>query len=107
MKNNHKYETAIEAIQGLRKEGYLLDFRIKENYIFCKDCKFETEEFEITNIFRFEGDIDSLDDVVVYAIQSNKNLKGILVTAYAISVGPISPNLMAKLSMRDYALMRA
>jgi len=107
MKTKHIYETALETIQCLRKEGYTLDFKLEENCIFCKEVVFQPHDFEVINVFRFEGNEDPIDDAVVYAIESKNNQRGILVTTNAIFYGPVSEILMTKLDIREYTFMKA
>jgi hypothetical protein len=69
------YETILGAINGLKERGYILDFNLKENCIICEDEKFQPEDFEITEFYRFEGETDPADEAVVYAIESKKGEK--------------------------------
>lgn len=100
METEHNYATVVEAINALRKEGYNLDFNLEENCIVCANGKFEADDFEIMKVYRYEGDSDPADEAVVYAIQSNKGDKGILVTAYgAYEDSNMNRYLLKKLSM--------
>jgi hypothetical protein len=79
------YETMNEAVNDLIKRGYEHDFNIEDDSILCKknDQRLSPEEFEIDEIYRFEGDTDPGDENIVYAISSKShNMKGILVNAY-------------------------
>jgi hypothetical protein len=79
------YETMNEAVNGLIKRGYDHDFNVVEDSILVKqkDIRLSPEEFEIDEIYRFEGDSDPGDENIVYAISSKEHgLKGILVNAY-------------------------
>lgn len=92
------YETLTAAINGLKQRGYQLDFNLKENCIICEDVEFHPEDFEISEVYRFEGDTDPADEAVVYAIESKNGQKGILVNAFGIYADPMSDNLIKKLS---------
>ena len=92
------YETLTGAINGLKQRGYKLDFNLKENCIICEDEEFHPEDFEISEVYRFEGDTDPADEAVVYAIESKKGQKGILVNAFGIYADPMSDSLIKKLS---------
>lgn len=53
------------------------------------------EEFRIDHAFRFEGDSDPADEMVVYSISSNDGkYKGILVNGYGIYSDPRSTELI-------------
>ncbi len=92
------YETISGAINGLKERGYKLDFNLKENRIICEDEKFQPEDFEITEFYRFEGETDPSDEAVVYAIESNNGKKGVLVNAFGIYADPLSDDIIKKLS---------
>jgi hypothetical protein len=93
------YNTLVEAIEGLEKEGYSEEFNLKENYLESNHGKFKIlhHEFEIDKFFRFEGETDPADESIVYAISSEKyNLKGVLVSAYGIYSEPMADEMMKK-----------
>ena len=95
------YNTLVEAVEGLEKEGYTEEFNLKQNYLESSNGKFQIlhHEFEIDKFFRFEGDTDPADESILYAISSLKyNLKGVLVNAFGIYSDPIADELMKKLS---------
>ncbi|MGG9970293.1 hypothetical protein ACQ33O_00750 [Ferruginibacter sp. SUN002] len=85
MKNHYHYETVTEAIEQLREQGYTLDFNLEENCIVCDTDKFSADEFDIVEIYRYEGDSDPADEATVYGIQSKSGIKGILVTGFGNS----------------------
>jgi hypothetical protein len=91
------YETVSEAINGLKQRGYTLDFNLQENCIVCHIDKFNPEEFEITEVHRFEGNTDPSDQAVVYAIESVTGLKGVLVNGYGVSAESMSAEMVRKM----------
>jgi len=93
------YDTVSEAITGLRKRGYNLDFNLSENCVICNENKFRPEDFVITEVHRFEGDTDPADEAVVYAIESKTGLKGVLVSGYGASAIGLGSEMAKKLSM--------
>ena len=93
------YDTVSEAINDLKKRGYTLDFNLEENCIICNHEKFEPLDFEITEVYRFEGDSDPADEAVVYGIASKIGLKGVLVNGYGPSADAMSGEMARKLNM--------
>ena len=96
------FDTASETITGLMKIGYTTDFRIHpENE--CLICNhnarsLSADDFEIDAIFRFEGDSDPADEMIVYAISSEKfNLKGVVVNGYGIYSDSVSSKIVERL----------
>jgi hypothetical protein len=92
------YDTMTEAINELRGRGYITDFNLEKNCIVCHEEKFNAEEFEIDEVYRFEGATDPADEAVVYAIGSKTGLKGILVNAFGIYAEIMSDEMIKKLS---------
>ncbi|MEQ1677698.1 MAG: hypothetical protein ABL876_13400 [Chitinophagaceae bacterium] len=93
------YDTVSEAINGLKKRGFGFDFNLEENCIVCNTDKFDVNDFEIVEIYRFEGDSDPSDEAIVYAIESVNGIKGVLVSGYGISAEGMSAEMAKKLSV--------
>lgn len=100
MEKEHFYGTVTEAINAFRDKGFTLDFNLDENCLTCANGKFDSEDFEIVAFYRYEGDSDPADSAMVYAIESDKGHKGILVTGYGVSDNTISDRMLKKLSFR-------
>lgn len=98
----YSYDTLSAATDGLKERGYTKDFNLEENCIICHGDKYNPEDFEITEVHRFEGDSDPADEAVVYAIESFKGVKGILVSGYGISAEGMSAEMAKKLSLRHH-----
>lgn len=93
----YTYDTVSAAVNGLKKRGYTMDFNLKENCLVCHEDKFNVDDFEIVEFHRFEGDSDPADEAVVYAIESNKGQKGVLVNGYGPSSEAMSGEMAKKL----------
>lgn len=94
------YATLTEAIEGLRKAGYTIDFNLKENCLECTNGVHRVlpDEFHIDQTWRFDVDTDPADQSILYAISSEKhNIKGILVNAYGIYSDAVTNEMLEKL----------
>ena len=94
------YGTLSETINGLKEEGYTLDFNINKDCIICdqQNISLSPDEFAIDKVYRFEGESNPEDQSILYAISSQKfNVKGVLVNGYGISADEKSNALIAKL----------
>lgn len=98
MNGQAHYGTITEALTEFRKQGFMLDFNLDENCIVCNLDRFDADEFEIVDMYRYEGDSDPADGAVVYAIQSHSGLKGVLVTGYGTSMDNVTEHILRKLS---------
>ena len=94
------YATVSEAIEALRKQGFTTDFNLEKNCIVCHPEKFDPDDFEIVDVYRYEGNSDPADEATVYAIESKTGLKGVLVTGYGISTDTMSTEILNKLHNR-------
>ena len=96
------YDTVVYALNGLKARGYTINFNLAFDKIMCSDNKIclNPDEFEIVEIYRFEGDTNPSDEDVVYAIESKEgNIKGIITSAFGLYADEISSEMIRKLSM--------
>lgn len=95
------YDNLIEAIAGLKKQGYTEDFNLMADCIqpTCRNIKLFHTDFEIDKSFTFEGDGSSADDTsIIYAVSSEKfNVKGTMVNASGIYSDAITDEMLRKL----------
>jgi hypothetical protein len=97
MKQQFHYATVTEAIDQLKKRGFTLDFNLKENQFTADDQVYPADEFEIVDLYRYEGQSDPADEAVVYAVASPSGIKGILVSGYGISTDEASIETLKQL----------
>lgn len=100
MSANYKYATVLEAIKQLRDLGFMVDFNIVGNALTVNDAEYDCEDFEITEIYRYEGDSNPDEEATVYGIESKDGVKGILVTSYGMYIEEVSEDLLKKLSLK-------
>lgn len=94
------YDTVSQAVNGLRDRGFTVDFNLAENCLICNGEEYTIQDFEITEVHRFEGDTDPSDQAVVYAVESErKDIRGVLVTGYGISAEGMSAEMAEKLKI--------
>lgn len=96
----YAYDTVAEAIKGLKQRGYNIDFNLEADCISCPSSRLSPSEFEITEVYRFEGDSDPADEAVVYAIESGDGRKGVLVNGFGVSADEAGEEMVEKLSVR-------
>lgn len=66
-------------------DGYEDDFKVLEDGRLTSlktDNKYEPDDINVVNFFRFEGQSDPNDNTIMYVIETNDGLKGTLVDAY-------------------------
>ena len=98
------YDTVTEAMAELKSLGYTLDFSIMtddEECLFCHSTStaLSPDDFEIDSFYRFEGNSDPGDGMIVYAISSKKNkVKGVVVNAYGMYADIGTSKIIKKLN---------
>ena len=96
------YDTVSTTLNSLKERGFIKDFNLAFDKIICSDTDecLNPHEFEITEVYRFEGETNPSDEAVVYAVESvDGKLKGSLVSAYGTYADPISDDMIKKLSI--------
>ena len=97
MKQQFHYATVTEAIEQLRKQGFTLDFNLKENQFIVDDKAYTANEFEIVDVYRYEGPYDPGDEATVYALANKEGVKGVLVSGYGASSDEASEETLKQL----------
>ena len=98
----HSYETVVAALDDLKVRGYTLNFNIAFDKISCNenDICLDPDEFEIVEVYRFEGDSNPDDEDVLYAVQSKDgSIKGAISSAYGHYADSVSDEIIKKLSI--------
>ncbi|GEO11209.1 phosphoribosylpyrophosphate synthetase [Segetibacter aerophilus] len=99
----YTYDTVTEAIADLNKRGYIDTLNIKTDCLICGDRQItlNPEQFNINEVYRFEGETDPGDETIVYAISSrNGKIKGTLVNGFGTYADTISEELVRKLNIK-------
>ena len=96
------YDTVVEALNGMKERGYTTNFNIAFDKLICSEKKhvLNPDEFEITEVYRFEGDTNPGDEDVVYAVESKKgDIKGVFSGAFGLYADSVSTDMLRKLAM--------
>ncbi|HET8827762.1 MAG TPA: hemerythrin domain-containing protein [Pelobium sp.] len=104
MKTNY-YDTVSETINQLAKNGYTTDFEVLKEHdcLVCKQTaqQLSPDEFVIDETHRFEGETDPGDEMIVYAISSQKHgIKGIVVNGYGTYADADTYKIVARLKKK-------
>ena len=98
----NSFDTVTDTLKELKRRGYTVDFNIAFDKIMCSANKIclNPHEFEIVEVYRFEGDSNPSDEDVVYAIESKDGkVKGTMSSAYGMYAESISTEMIQKLSI--------
>jgi hypothetical protein len=101
----NQYDTVVAAFEGLKQRGYTLDFNIAFDKLECSSTQvcLNPSDFEITEVYRFEGETNPSDEEVVYAVASTDGkTKGVLHSAFGTYADAISDEMIRKLTMNRH-----
>lgn len=96
------YDTVVAAINGLKERGYSIDFNLAFDKLTCRDTNacLDPSQFEITEVYRFEGDTNPSDEDIVYGVESTDGkMKGVLTGAFGTYADALSVEMSRKLHM--------
>ena len=98
-----RYTNMLEAIQELKKRGFTTNFEFLDQTFRDVDSgrTFKAEELTIVGHYRFEGASDPDDMSVVYAIESDDGLKGIVADAFGLYANPDLGGFLEKIKIRE------
>lgn len=78
-----------------------MDYNLSEKHLQCKelDANYTPQQFEVVEVYRFEGMSNPDDNSVIYAIKTDDGNKGTLVDAYGAYADSISLEMAQRLRM--------
>ncbi len=96
------YDTVTEAVKDLKARGFIIDFNLAFDKLICSENSIclNPNEFEIVEVYRFEGETNPSDEDIVYAVESKDGShKGVITSAFGLYADPVSNELLQKLAM--------
>ncbi len=92
--------TLVSCMNHLRDRGFTEDFTIDEKGIKMQDIKkhYKPEQVSVENFYRFEGETDPADSAILYAIETNDGLRGVISDAYGMYADRFTGAFMRKVS---------
>ncbi len=99
----NKYETLMEALEGLNRRGFVQDFKFNEYGIYLEAVNvfIETKDLSIVEFHKFEGTSDPADGAIVFAIESKKGFKGVLIDAVGMYHESSKSDFLNRLSFKN------
>lgn len=102
--DTHNYNSVIEAITDLQKQGYTYEFVLDgaNECVVChqKELSLSADDFQIDTVYRFDAQSDPDEETIVYAVSSKKHLiKGIIINAFGIYGDANANSLVEKLKI--------
>lgn len=90
--------TLVKCTNNLQAEGYTENFVAKQNGIEAPSLKrvYKPWEVKINSFYRFEGESDPADNSILYAIETEDGVKGMIVDAYGAYSNPLIDEFITK-----------
>lgn len=82
--NLNIYDNLVQATKDLNDRGYKHDFQMEKDGLRClKTGKiYKSSEMKIVEYHRLEGATNPSDMSIIYVIECNDNVNGIVISAY-------------------------
>lgn len=96
------YDTLAAALNELTGRGFNLDFNLEQNCFFNSENGFDIDDFQIVDIYRYEGETDPADQVSLYAIESSQGKRGFFLAIYGALTDEYSTKVLHMLKSRKY-----
>ncbi|RYD58446.1 MAG: hypothetical protein EOP56_04315 [Sphingobacteriales bacterium] len=76
--------TLTTCVNKVVKDGYTDSFKVTRQGLYSpsKDRHYAPEDITVVNFYRFEGESDPGDEMIMYVIETTDGLKGTLIDAY-------------------------
>ena len=77
-------KTLSQCMESLHKYGFNSDFHVEDKQLKTSgsDKHYNPDDVSIVNFYRFEGESDPADSSILYAIEANDGMKGMLADAF-------------------------
>jgi hypothetical protein len=87
-------KTLASCMASLQQQGFTANFMVNEKGLYDIDSNevYKPNEVKITSFYRFEGESDPADSSILYAIETEDGVKGLLSDSY----GPYSDPAVEK-----------
>lgn len=101
--NPPKFASEVDAIRILHQRGFTADFEPRDDILrdITSGRQFRPEELTIVEHHRFEGASNPDDMSVIYAVESDDGVKGLLMDAFGVYADPRVAALLEKIKLRD------
>lgn len=97
------YSSVAEAVQGLNQRGFTCNLELTGGMLRAVESgeTFRPQDLTIVEHHRFEGASDPDDMAIVYGIESNSGIRGVLVDAYGVYADPRVSEFLKTVKMRE------
>lgn len=94
----YHYAPVSQALDELKESGFTVDFNIQESRILNNP-----NDFEIVQVYRYEGDTDPGDEATVFGIKSITGEKGVYVAGLSAFTDNSAAMVLHELSIKGRA----
>lgn len=91
----YHYATVSKALDELAEKGFTVDFNIQEDRIINSP-----HDFEIVQVYRYEGESDPGDEAMVFGIKSSTGEKGVFVAGLSAFTDNSAAMVLQELSIK-------
>lgn len=102
--NNNRYSTLAEASTELKRRGFKANFSVNENeqLVDSEGNHFAPSDVKLIEFHRFEGISNPADSTIIYAVETNKNLKGTVVDSFGADASEVTSSFMNRVEQKQF-----
>lgn len=109
--NINEPDTVIERLEELKERGFTYDFNMTAHALEVHKedgvrLNLSPDDFDIVEVYRFEGMTNPSDMSILYAIESCDGLKGTLLSSYGVYADAMSNEMIKKLDTRSSLIIQ-
>lgn len=93
---NNRYDTLAEASTELKKRGFKANLKVNKNekLVDSEGNQFAPSDVTLVEFHRFEGISNPADSTIIYAVETNKNIKGTVVDSFGADASEVTSDFM-------------
>lgn len=101
---NNRYESLSQATQNLIKKGYTNNFRVNEKgkLVGNNQVELTASQVKLNEFHRFEGVSNPADSSILYALETDTGIKGLVVDSYGADGSEVTSDFMNKVKQNQY-----
>ena len=101
---NNRFDSLAQATANLIKEGYTINFRVNDEgkLVDNKRVEFNPKQVKLNEFHRFEGASNPADSSILYAVETDSGLKGLVVDSFGADGSVITSDFMNKVRQNQF-----
>lgn len=99
---NNKDAPVLTLMDTLSEKGFRYTFKVKEHGLVCIENaqRIPAQRVSLHGIYRYEGESNPDDSEIIYAVETDSGMRGVIIDAYGAYSDPAVAAFIASISDR-------